>query len=94
MGCVSKFVGAALVVSSVVLANAKPVPASLYDHAEPVCLPELMKLSGGETVSTREDWENKRRPEILKFATENIYGGFCRQERGDVKTPLATRTRE
>ena len=85
MGCVSKFVGAALVASSVVLANAKPVPASLYDHAEPVCLPELMKLSGGETVSTREDWENKRRPEILKFATENIYGVRPVEKPSDLK---------
>lgn len=50
------------------------VPASLYDHAEPVNLPELMRTSDGRTVSTVEEWESVRRPEILKFATENIYG--------------------
>ena len=74
MRVVSVMARAALVSMIAASAGAKSVPASLYDHAEPVCLPELMKLSGGGTVSTREVWEKERRPEILEFATENIYG--------------------
>ncbi|MBR3922822.1 MAG: hypothetical protein IKJ45_06895, partial [Kiritimatiellae bacterium] len=55
-------------------AESKGVPAALYDHAEPINLPELMKTSDGRDVRTVKEWETLRRPEILKFATENIYG--------------------
>lgn len=56
------------------VAESKGVPAALYDHAEPINLPELMKTSDGRDVRTVKEWETVRRPEILKFATENIYG--------------------
>jgi hypothetical protein len=52
----------------------KSVPASLYDHAEPVSLPDLLKTFDGSEIKTAKEWESVRRPEILKFATENIYG--------------------
>lgn len=70
MRCVAVTVFAALVAA----AEAGSVPASLYDQADPVNLPELMRTSNGALVKTKEMWENVRRPEILKFATENIYG--------------------
>jgi hypothetical protein len=49
-------------------------PISLYDHAEPINLPSLMVTSDGRKISSVKEWESVRRPEILKFATANIYG--------------------
>jgi hypothetical protein len=37
-------------------------------------LPELLKTQGGQTVSTVEQWEKVRRPEILKLFEDNVYG--------------------
>ena len=70
---------------SALAVEAKSVPASLYDHAEPIGLPELMKSSSGQVVATKEDWEKFRRPEILKFATENIYGNRPVERPSDLK---------
>ena len=50
------------------------VPNTMYDHPEPVNLPELMKTADGQSVSTVEKWERIRRPEILRFFTENMLG--------------------
>ena len=50
------------------------VPGSVYAQPEPVNLPPLMRMATGDEVRTVSDWERVRRPEILKFATENIYG--------------------
>lgn len=40
----------------------------------PKKVPELLKASSGETVSTREQWESVRRPEIVKLLLEQEYG--------------------
>ena len=53
---------------------AKSVPTSMYACPEPVGLPSLFRMSDGREVGSAEEWESVRRPEILKFATENIYG--------------------
>lgn len=37
-------------------------------------LPELLATEGGKTVSTPEQWETKRRPEILKLFEDHVYG--------------------
>ena len=50
------------------------VPNTIYDHAEPVNLPELLVTSDGRPVKTAEEWERVRRPEILSFLTRNVYG--------------------
>lgn len=50
------------------------VPNVIYDHSEPVALPELMKTVSGTCVTTIEEWERTRRPELLAFFTENVYG--------------------
>ena len=57
-----------------VMAERVGVPPSLYDNAQPIDLPELMKTFDGRTIESVNEWESVRRPEILKFATENIYG--------------------
>jgi hypothetical protein len=47
-----------------------------YDESKilPYNLPELMQTQGGEQVSTIEEWEKVRRPEILKLFEDNVYG--------------------
>ncbi len=50
------------------------VPNSLYDHAEPVDLPELLAAANGAKISTVAAWERVRRPEILDFFTRNMHG--------------------
>ncbi|SHF64765.1 hypothetical protein SAMN05444274_10745 [Mariniphaga anaerophila] len=37
-------------------------------------LPELLVTESGETISTTEQWEKIRRPEILKLFEDNVYG--------------------
>ena len=53
---------------------AESVPGTVYAQPEPVNLPPLLRMESGREARTVADWENVRRPEILKFATENIYG--------------------
>ena len=50
------------------------VPLTVYAQPEPVGLPPLMRTAAGGQVGTVREWEEVRRPEILKFAVENIYG--------------------
>jgi len=49
-----------------------------YDEAKvpnfPV--PELMTTFSGEQINNRAEWDMKRRPELLKFFEENVYGKF------------------
>lgn len=54
--------------------GAESVPGSVYAQPEPVNLPPLLRRASGGEVRAVSDWERVRRPEILKFATENIYG--------------------
>jgi hypothetical protein len=37
-------------------------------------LPELMKLKNGKTITTPEEWWQKRRPEIVKAFEQEVYG--------------------
>ena len=37
-------------------------------------LPELLTTIEGKEVNSKEDWEEKRRPEILKLFAEQVYG--------------------
>ena len=50
------------------------VPCTQYTLPEPQNLPPLMVKADGTRVSSVQDWERTRRPEILDFATKNIYG--------------------
>lgn len=50
------------------------VPPTVYAQPEPVGLPPLMRTAAGGQVGSVREWEEIRRPEILKFAVENVYG--------------------
>jgi hypothetical protein len=41
---------------------------------KPYKLPEVLKTVGGKEISSVKDWENIRRPEILKLFENNVYG--------------------
>ncbi len=60
--------------SAAMLCQASPPPVSVLEQMPPVNLPELMKSFDGTEIKTVEDWEQKRRPEILDFFTRNVYG--------------------
>ena len=49
------------------------VPNTIYDHAEPVNLPELLQTKDGKGISSVADWE-ARRVELLDYFARNIYG--------------------
>ena len=49
-------------------------PDVLVSLDEPFDLPELLKTADGRTVTTKEEWEQVRRPEILRFFTEEMFG--------------------
>ena len=42
--------------------------------AKPVDVPDALVTFAGRKVTTKEEWERVRRPEILKFYAENLYG--------------------
>jgi hypothetical protein len=42
--------------------------------AEPKDVPPLMMTASGESVTTVEQWEKTRRPEILETFRKNVYG--------------------
>jgi hypothetical protein len=37
-------------------------------------LPDVLKTSDGQVVKTKAQWEQKRRPEIVKLFEDNVYG--------------------
>ena len=37
-------------------------------------LPEILVTVSGESISTVEDWETFRKPEILGLFSQNVYG--------------------
>ena len=41
---------------------------------EPYTLPDALVMEDGTPVTTKEQWYKQRRPEILKFFTEQMYG--------------------
>jgi hypothetical protein len=50
--------------------------AQNYDESKvgEYTLPELLITENGQTVSTPEQWENIRRPEILQLFENHVYG--------------------
>lgn len=50
--------------------------AQNYDESKvgSYTLPELLKTQDGQTISTVEEWEKVRRPEILKLFEDHVYG--------------------
>jgi len=52
------------------------VYAQNYDESKvgEYTLPELLVTESRQTVSTPEQWENIRRPEILKLFEDHVYG--------------------
>ena len=46
----------------------------IVDCMQPVNLPELMQTADGTEIKTVEQWETKRRPELLEFFTQNMHG--------------------
>jgi hypothetical protein len=53
----------------------QPPPAN-YDESltGSLPLPEALLLADGQHVQSREDWQKKRRPEILRAFEEHVYG--------------------
>ena len=62
--------------SIVVLAvfSSPALPCMLYDQAEPVDLPEVLKTFAGESITDVKTWESVRRAEIIRFLELNVYG--------------------
>jgi hypothetical protein len=58
------------------LAFGQAPEAQNYDESKvgSYTLPELLKTQGGQTISTVEEWEKVRRPEILRLFEDNVYG--------------------
>lgn len=56
--------------------NAQKEMVFNYDESEvrPYVLPKLLQSKDGVKISTIEEWENVRRPEILKLFEDNVYG--------------------
>jgi len=48
--------------------------ATVQDGPVPENVPELMRTQNGKTVTTVEQWEKVRRPELLKLFTERVFG--------------------
>lgn len=56
-------------------------------------LPELLKCENGESVTTVEQWENKRRPELLDLFGRHMYGTIP-AERINVSYDIVSENRE
>ena len=75
---------------TVCTACAEPVPYPAVDTMQPIGLPELMKAFDGTEVKTVEQWETKRRPELLDFFTRNMHGIRPVERPDDLRfTPIA-----
>src|SRR5207302_8031794 len=44
------------------------------EKVRPYTLPDPLVMAGGERVTSADQWSKSRRPEILKFYREEIYG--------------------
>lgn len=65
---------AAMVIAGAVLC---PVPSAWADFVKPAeakNVPELMQAANGTPITTRAQWEEIRRPELVKTFTEQVYG--------------------
>lgn len=60
----------------ILLASLQTLHAQNYDEAKAgtFTLPELLVTQDGRKVTTVEQWEQTRRPEILKLFEDNVYG--------------------
>lgn len=60
----------------ILLAFSQMLLAQNYDESKvgSYTLPELLKTQGGQTISTVDEWEKVRRPEILKLFEDHVYG--------------------
>ena len=47
-----------------------------YDESQvpDYTLPDVLTSFSGQTINTVEEWETTRRPEIIKFFEQNLYG--------------------
>lgn len=59
----------------VAVCHAQP-PATNYDESKipAYTLPDLLLTDKGKRITTAAEWEQSRRPHILKMFTENVYG--------------------
>lgn len=46
------------------------------DSIKPYVLPELLRLENGVEIKNVTDWEQKRRPEILRLYKDHVYGNI------------------
>ncbi len=60
----------------ILLLSLQIIEAQNYDELKvlPYKLPELLQTQDGVKISTIEEWEKVRRPEILKLFEDNVYG--------------------
>lgn len=65
-----------VIIFCIIHVNAQEETDYNYDESKikPYKLPELLLSQDSVKISTIEDWEKVRRPEILKFFEDNIYG--------------------
>lgn len=59
-----------------ILLSTITVKAQNYDESRvnDYVLPDLLTTQQGETITSQSDWEQTRRPEILKLFEDNVYG--------------------
>lgn len=71
-----KFLFACLAILAATTIHAAPPKTANYDEAlvPKFKLPDPLVTISGEKVSTAEDWFQKRRPEIVKLFTTEVYG--------------------
>jgi hypothetical protein len=67
---------AVIFLTSMISALAQDHKESNYDESKvpQYTLPEVLKTQAGKRVTSKEQWEKTRRPEILRLFEDNIYG--------------------
>jgi hypothetical protein len=92
-GAMTKIVFTVLLVMAFacdVFAFAGRVPYSMVEQVDPVNLPDVMLCQDGSRVKNVEQWETRRRPELLDFFTRNVYGIRPVERPDDIRfTPVA-----
>ena len=61
---------------SLLAGHAQEADEANYDESKipPYTLPALLKTSDGREITTVQQWEQIRRPELLSVFTEQVYG--------------------
>lgn len=62
---------ATVILSSNLISQELPTPEQLAESSAP---PDPLRMQDGEAVKTKNDWTNKRRPELLRLAQHYMYG--------------------